>query len=46
VEDPVARGCLAKGVTATTLEGQGPQCYFLGEETGREFSEKNKIAIK
>jgi hypothetical protein len=29
-----------------TLEGPGQLCYFLGEETGREFSEKNQSAIK
>jgi hypothetical protein len=33
-------------VATTTLEGQGQLCYFLGEETGREFSGKNKSAIK
>jgi hypothetical protein len=33
-------------VAATTLEGPGQQCYFLGEETGREFSEKDQSAIK
>ena len=42
----MARVCFPKLVAATTLVGQGQQCYFLGEETRREFSGKNKSAIK
>ena len=29
-----------------TLEWQGQKFYFIGEETRREFAEKNKIAVK
>jgi YHS domain-containing protein len=46
VEDPVARVAFPKVVAAATLEWQGQTFYFIGEETRREFAEKNKIAVK
>jgi YHS domain-containing protein len=45
VEDPVAHVRFPKQAAATTLEWQGHKFYFIGEETRREFAEKNKIAI-
>jgi YHS domain-containing protein len=46
VEDPVARVTFPKVAAAATLEWQGQKYYFIGEETRREFAEKNKIAVK
>jgi hypothetical protein len=46
VEDPIARVTFPKVVAAATLEWQGQKFYFIGEETRREFAEKNKIAVK
>jgi YHS domain-containing protein len=46
VEDPVAHVRLPRFAAAATLEWQGQKYYFIGEETRREFAEKNKIAIK
>jgi hypothetical protein len=45
VEDPIARVTFPKQAAATTLEWQGHTFYFIGDETRREFAEKNKIAI-
>jgi hypothetical protein len=45
VEDPIARVSFPRFAAATTLEWQGQTFYFIGEETRREFAEKNKIAI-
>jgi hypothetical protein len=45
VEDPLARVCFPKAVAVATLEWEGNKFYLIGEETRREFSEKNKIAI-
>jgi hypothetical protein len=44
VEDPIARVTFPKQAAATTLEWQGHTFYFIGDETRREFAEKNKIA--
>jgi hypothetical protein len=46
VEDPIAKVSFPKLAAATTLEWQGRKFYFIGEETRREFAEKNKIAVK
>ena len=46
VEDPIARVSFPKVAAGATLEWQGQKFYFIGEETRREFAEKNKIAIK
>jgi len=45
VEDPIAKVSFPKQAAATSLEWQGQTFYFVGEETRREFAEKNKIAI-
>jgi YHS domain-containing protein len=45
VEDPIAHVRFPKQAAATTLEWQGQKFYFVGEETRREFAEKNKIQI-
>jgi hypothetical protein len=45
VEDPIARVSFPKLAAAATLEWQGKKFYFIGEETRREFAEKNKIAV-
>jgi YHS domain-containing protein len=46
VEDPVAHVQFPDFAAGATLEWQGQKYYFIGEETKREFAEKNKIAIK
>jgi hypothetical protein len=46
VEDPVAHVSFPDFAAGATLEWQGQKYYFLGEETRREFAEKNKIATK
>jgi YHS domain-containing protein len=43
VEDPIAKVTFPKLAAATSLEWQGHTFYFIGEETRREFPEKNKI---
>jgi YHS domain-containing protein len=43
VEDPIAHVSFPKQAAASTLEWQGKKFYFIGEETRREFAEKNKI---
>lgn len=45
VEDPVAKVRFPKQVAGATLDWNGQKYYFLGDETRREFAEKNKIAI-
>ncbi len=45
VEDPIAHVSFPRAVAGATLEWQGQKFYFLGEETRREFAEKNKIAV-
>jgi hypothetical protein len=45
VEDPIARVSFPRFAAAATLEWQGQTFYFVGEETRREFAEKNKIPI-
>jgi hypothetical protein len=34
-----------RAAAAGTLEWQGRKYYFVGEETRREFAEKNKVPI-
>jgi len=46
VEDPVARVRFPKQAAAATLEWQSQTYYFIGDDTRREFAEKNKISIK
>ena len=43
VEDPIAHVSFPKAAAATSLEWQGQKFYFIGEETRREFAERNKI---
>jgi YHS domain-containing protein len=45
VEDPIAHVRFPKFAAAASLEWQGQKFYFIGEETRREFAEKNKIAV-
>jgi hypothetical protein len=45
VEDPVAHVSFPRFAAAATLESQGQKFYFIGEETRREFAEKNKIPV-
>ena len=45
VEDPIAHVRFPKAAAAATLEWQGQKFYFIGEETRREFAEKNQIPI-
>lgn len=45
VEDPIAKVRFPKQAAGATLDWQGQKHYFLGEETRREFAQKNKIAI-
>lgn len=45
VEDPVAKVRFPKQAAGATLDWSGKTYYFLGDETRREFAEKNKIAI-
>jgi YHS domain-containing protein len=46
VEDPIAHVTFPRLAAAMTLDWQGKKYYFIGEETRREFAEKNKISIK
>jgi hypothetical protein len=46
VEDPIAHVRFPKFAAGATLESDGQKYYFIGEETRREFAQKNKIAIK
>jgi YHS domain-containing protein len=46
VEDPIAHVMFPDFAAGATLEWKGQKFYFIGEETKREFAEKNKIAIK
>ncbi|MCI0685025.1 MAG: hypothetical protein L0Y71_23250 [Gemmataceae bacterium] len=45
VEDPIAHVRFPKMAAGATLEWQGQKYYFVGDETRREFAQKNKIAI-
>ncbi len=45
VEDPVAKVRFPKLAAGATLEWKGQQYYFLGDDTRREFAQKNNIAI-
>ena len=45
VEDPIAHIRFPKDAAAAMLEWEGQKFYFIGEETRREFAQKNKIAI-
>jgi YHS domain-containing protein len=44
VEDPIAHVQFPKFAAAATLEWQGKTYYFVGEETRKEFAQKNNIA--
>lgn len=44
VEDPVAEVRFPKFAAAAALDWKGRSYYFIGEETRREFAQKNKIA--
>jgi hypothetical protein len=46
VEDPVAGVRFPDFAAGASLEWQGKKFYFIGEETLREFAEKNKIPVK
>jgi len=46
VEDPVAGIRFPKFAAGATLEWKGRTYYFAGEETRREFEQKNAIATK
>jgi hypothetical protein len=46
VEDPIAHVRFPKFAAAATLESDGQKYYFIGDETRREFAQKNKIAIR
>ena len=46
VEDPIAHVSFPKLAAATTLEWQGQNFYFIGEETRREFEKQKGIASK
>jgi YHS domain-containing protein len=46
VEDPVAHVSFPRFAAATTLDWQGKKYYFIGEETRREFEEKQKVESK
>jgi YHS domain-containing protein len=46
VEDPIAHVRFPKQAAAATLEWQGKEFYFIGEETCREFAAQNKIPIE
>jgi YHS domain-containing protein len=46
VEDPIAHVRFPKVVAAATLEWQGQQFYFIGEETRREFEKQKGIGSK
>lgn len=45
VEDPVAKVRFPKQAAACTLDWQGQTYYFVGDETRREFAQKNKINV-
>jgi hypothetical protein len=45
VEDPIAHVRFPKQAAGATLEWKGQKLYFLGEETRREYAERNSIAI-
>jgi YHS domain-containing protein len=45
VEDPIAQVRFPKQAAAAILDWQGQKYYFIGEETRREFAQKNKIAV-
>src|SRR5262245_11607297 len=44
VEDPIAHVRFPKQAAGATLDWQGQKYYFLGEDTRREFAQKNKIS--
>jgi YHS domain-containing protein len=46
VEDPIAHVRFPKAAAATTLEWQGQPFYFISEETRREFTSQNAVAVK
>jgi YHS domain-containing protein len=46
VEDPIAHVQFPKQAAATTLEWQGKNFYFIGEETRREFEKQKGIGSK
>jgi hypothetical protein len=45
VEDPIAHVRFPKQAAGATLEWKGQKLYFLGEETRREYAQRNSIAI-
>lgn len=45
VEDPVAHVRFPKNAAAAVLQWQGQEFYFIGEETRREFAQKNGVPV-
>lgn len=45
VEDPIAHVSFPKLAAAATLDWQGHEYYFIGDETRREFAKQNNIPV-
>jgi hypothetical protein len=45
VADPISHVSIPRFAAAVSRELPGQNLYLIGEETRREFAEKNKIAV-